>query len=367
MKIGIIAHTHFPIREPFAGGLEAHTHMLTRALMQRGHDITLFATPQSDPSLPIHPIHPDTLALDYTILPQMHHTDGQERFMQELHAYQSLMLELRESDFDVIHTNSVHYLPISLAPLLPMPVVTVLHTPPFAWLQSAVLLEQPHQKMNYIFISQALKNLWQGFVRNGDVVHNGIDMQRWAFNPIAGDYAVWTGRMVPEKGAHYAIHAAREAGIKLKLAGAIQDQAYFERAVAPYMSDMITYEGHMDYQALYDLVSNARVFLATPCWEEPFGLTVAEALACGTPVVAFRRGAMPELVKQGAGEVVPFADVNAMAQALLCVMNSANRQHAHDIAQRCFSLDAMVEQYELIYGRLCVSTPAKEKPKLHVV
>lgn len=352
MKIGIIAQSHYPIREPFPGGLEAHTHMLTRELIARGHDVTLFATPQSDPQLPIEPIHPELLQMDYTILPQMHRSGEQERFMQELHAYQGLMLRLCDSDFDIIHNNSVHYLPVSMASLLPMPIVTVLHTPPFAWLQSAVLLEQPHRKMNYIFISETLKKQWQTFVEHGDVIYNGIDMERWPFQPEAEDYVVWTGRMVPEKGTHYAMEAAQSAGVKLKLAGPVQDQEYFDREVVPRLTDTITYVGHLEQKELAALVSKARLFLATPCWEEPFGLTVAEAMACGTPVVAFRRGAMPELVREGAGLVVPFADTGAMAQAITKLTGTANRKAAHHMAKQHFSLESMIDGYVQVYERL---------------
>lgn len=358
LKIGIIAHMHYPIAQPFAGGLEVHTHVLASKLIERGHQVTLFATPQSDSALQIEPIHHELLKVDYTILPQTVYEDDHIRFHQEHHAYQALMLRLRESDYDVIHNNSVHYLPVSMAPLLPMPVISSLHTPPFPWLHSAVKLEQPHHKVQYACVSEALAKEWKDVLQDYSVVHNGIDTHFWKPVSEIEDYAVWTGRIVPEKGLHYALDAAEIAGVPLKIAGLMQDEGYFAREIAPRLvgkAGKVEYLGHLGHEQTRDLIAKAKVFLATPCWEEPFGLTVAEAMCCGTPVVAFKRGAMAELVQKQSGRVVTANDAEEMAKAMQFCIANISRKAVRKRGEH-FSIERMVDGYEKLYRQHAVKT-----------
>ena len=218
-------------------------------------------------------------------------------FPYEHGAYAKLMHSLRFSDFDIIHNNSLHYLPIALAHLLPMPMVTTLHTPPFWEMAGSILLGGRTNRF-FVAVSPAIAQAWSSITRVDQVIFNGVDLQKFAYNPQPhkDPYMVWTGRIVPEKGLHFANDAANIAGLPLAFAGPIADRGYFESEILPRMEGNIRYAGHLCHDKLIALIANAQVCLCTPNWEEPYGLVVAEALACGTPVAAFARGALPSLL-----------------------------------------------------------------------
>jgi glycosyltransferase involved in cell wall biosynthesis len=184
----------------------------------------------------------------------------------------------------------------------------------------------------------------------GRVVPNPIDIGEWPFEPSKQDYLLWMGRMSPDKGPHRAIAAAREAGTRLVLAGPVQpgQEQFFAEEVEPHLgSDGIEYVGEAgadDKRALYQ---GARAFLMPIRWQEPFGLVMVEALACGTPVIAFPEGSAPEVVEDGrTGFVVE--DEHAMAAAV----DRLGEIDPHDCRRSCeerFSVEAVVAGYEDVY------------------
>ena len=344
MRIGIVASARFPIVEPFAGGLEAHTWSLAHGLRRRGHDVTVFAAPGSDPALGVrelqvrYPVISDAARADVSMTP--------EWWLQEHHAYLSLMLELRDSDLDVVHNNSLHYLPVAMAASLHAPVVTTLHTPPTPWLESAIQAPA-HCPVTFVAVSAHTARAWRHVVPDAAVVRNGIDVNRWRQGGGGGP-AVWSGRLVPEKGPHLAAQAATLAGVPLRLAGPVLDTGYFDAMVRPWLSSQVEHVGHLRTDELVELVGSASASLVTPCWEEPYGLVVAESLACGTPVAGFARGALPELVDTRHARLVQPGDVEALATALLqAVELDRDRVRAHAVAT-C-SVEAMVDRYETLY------------------
>jgi glycosyltransferase involved in cell wall biosynthesis len=229
--------------------------------------------------------------------------------------------------------------------------LTTLHTPPFCWLESGIRLSKPG--MRYVAVSEATARMWSHVARVDRVVPNGINLAHFAFRAVPEEtpYLVWYGRIVPEKGLHLAIDAAKLAGLPLRIAGPQSDPAYFASAIAPRLGGDIRYVGHLGHGLLAALVGGARAALCTPCWEEPYGLVVAEALACGTPVAAFRRGGVPDILDQACGVIAEPDDVASLAQAALAAVQ-LDRRACRARAESTCDADRMVDRYEALYEEM---------------
>lgn len=350
MRIAIIAHLKYAIREPFAGGLEMHTHMLARSLRIRGHDVTLFASTHSDRTIGVEAICEETSLLETGIAEA-----NDVAFFREHHAYLQLMTELRSRSFDIIHNNSLHYLPVSMAETIATPMVTTLHTPPFCWLESGVRTNRG--KMRYVAVSQATADMWGHVALADDIIPNGIDLAHFPFRANAAEepYLVWYGRIVPEKGLDHAIDAARLAGLPLRIAGPISNTSYYRNQILPRLGSDVVHLGHLAHEQLATLVGGARAALCTPRWEEPYGLVVAEALACGTPVAAYRRGGVPALLGHGCGALADPDDLTSLAAAVI-EATGLSRPACRAHAERYCDAERMVDEYEAVYRDLHLAT-----------
>jgi glycosyltransferase involved in cell wall biosynthesis len=350
LRIAVIGPSRHPVAEPFAGGLEAFVHALVVGLRDHGHEVTLFAgrgTPGAHPGFPLDSgdWNPSEAARDDRSMPA-------EQFLGDHHQHLRLMLALgRElsGDFDVVHNHSLHHLPVAMSASLPVPVVTTLHTPPTPWLESAVALGGSGVAA-WTAVSDATAQQWTRLRGQVRVVRNGVDLSRWPAGP-GGDRAVWSGRLVPEKAPHLALRAARRAGIGIDLAGPVGDPRYVRETVRPLLGDGAEYLGHLDQATLAQVVGARSVALVTPVWEEPFGLVAAEAMACGTPVVAFSRGGLPEVVTPITGVLVAPDDVDAMARALPQAA-ALDRTLVRRTAARELSFRAALRAYESLYREL---------------
>lgn len=351
LHIALIAHNWFPIRQPFAGGLEAHVWHLARALADEGHRVTLFADPESDldsahPGLTVTALQRTAAAARPFPLPgAVKHSDH--------HAFLDLMRHLVDEnahDVDVIHNHCLHHVPIRLAPRLRTPMLTTFHTPPLPSLEAAIGATGGAGSA-FAAVSGFTANAWRHVVPDElHVVPNGIDPSRWPAGP-GGDDLVWSGRLTPEKGTHLAIEAAAVAGRRLVLAGPIGNADYFREFIAPKLSERVCYAGHLDQRQLASLVGGAAAALVTPLWDEPYCLAAAEAAACGTPVVAFERGGIPEVIDARSGRLVAPGDLFAMAAAIPTA-TLLPRESVRDSAIARCSARAMVTRYLAIYRDL---------------
>ncbi|CAA9475894.1 MAG: FIG00549115: hypothetical protein, partial [uncultured Solirubrobacteraceae bacterium] len=227
LDIGIVASARHPIREPFAGGLEMQTHALARRLRARGHTVTVYASACSDPELGVEPVCEEASLLDLSEAAAQDPSMVARRFLDEHHAYLHLMLRLGGRGHDVVQNNSVHYLPMAMASAVATPMVTTLHTPPTPWLESG-LQSRAEESGVFVSVSETNARAWRRSVDVDRVVPNGIDLERWRFGLCAdAGRAVWTGRIVPEKGAHLAVAAAHAAGLAVDVAGPVHDERYF--------------------------------------------------------------------------------------------------------------------------------------------
>lgn len=342
MKIAVLAHVKYPIGQPYAGGLEMHTHLLTVALKRRGHEVVLFASHGSDPDLaPVMLCEPTGDAL----------TDPEAEDVidrAEHDAYRTMMDMVAAGGFDLVHNNSLHDLPLRASARLDVPFVTVLHTPPFESLLGGVEAADP--SMAFLAVSPTLAQEWADVVPDARVIGNGVDLATFVFSARPDDppYAFWSGRIVPEKGLHLAIDAARAAGLPLVFAGPKLNPGYWEAAIAPRLGPDLRHLGHLSHRDLAHHLGRARVAIVSPRWEEPFGLVVAEALACGTPVAAFRRGAMPDILDATCGRLAAADDPEDLARAIRGAADLPRRA-CRDRAEAMFDAEAMTERYLEVY------------------
>lgn len=248
----------------------------------------------------------------------------------------------RASEFDVIH-NSFDFLPLTYSGLVSTPVVTTIHG--FSSSKIVPVYVKYNRSTFYVAISDADRHFALDYV---DTIHHGIVTDDFTFNPAPGSYLAFFGRIHPDKGVAAAIDAATEAGIPLRIAGIVQDQAYFEQEVVPRLDgDRVQYVGPVQAEERSSFLGDAIALLHLIDFDEPFGLSVVEAMACGTPVIAFDRGSMPEIIDDGTtGSIV--ADVPSAADAIRRV-GELDRQTIRDEAVRRFSSDRMVDQYVKVY------------------
>lgn len=345
LKIAIIAHLKFPIKEPYAGGLECFTHILAKKLIERGHEVVVFSAEGSDPTINPYIISKptDALAKTYSSKQRM----KRAIYHIEKKAYTEIMDLLQNSDFDIVHNNSLHPIPNKCNNLLPMPMVTTLHTPPFEPFASSLKAEQ-----NLVTISKYMHKIWK-HIKNTEIIYNGINLEEFQpdHNKNKQHYIMWSGRITKEKGTLYAIQAAKLLNFPLKIAGPIYNNKYFKTYIEPLLDDNIEYLGALPHSELSNFIAQAKVFLCTPAWDEPYGLVIAEALACGTPVAAFARGAIPEILDKTSGVLAIPNDVNSLSQAIIKAMELLPedcRKRAENIAD----INKMIDKCENLYYKL---------------
>lgn len=337
MKIAIISHLKFPIAQPFSGGLELHTHLLATRLRARGHEVNLFASRGSDPAVgTIGVCDPTGDDCDDAV---------------ESAAYLTIMAQIAAGGFDLVHNNCLHDLPLRASRGFATPMVSVLHTPPFEPYVDGMRERDP--AMPVLAVSRSLAEEWRDIVPAAQIVGNGIDLEAFPFRRLAAQegYAFWSGRIVPEKGLHLAIDAARAAGLPLLFAGPRPAPSYWDGEIAPRLGGGVTDLGHLAQPALSRWLGGARVALVSPRWEEPFGLVVAEALACGTPVAGFRRGALPDILDHETGRLAEPDDASDLARAVR-EASALDRAGCRRRAETLFDADHMIDAYEQVYRRL---------------
>jgi glycosyltransferase involved in cell wall biosynthesis len=335
LRIAHVAPVATSVPPPKSGSVQTMTSLLTEGLVARGHKVTLFATGDSRTSAILHATYPHGYWHDETMWPWE---------MYEMLNIAAAVERARE--FDVIHYEASYY-PMSLAftRLTSTPVVQTLHHAPRP---SEIALWRRYPEAPFIAISQEQARLLSGLNVAGVVLHS-VETDRFSFREHPDDYLLFLGRFTEGKGVLQAIAVARRAGLRLLLAAA--DEEYYRERVAPHVDGrQIVYVGEADFQTKVKLYGGARALLYPVQAGEPFGLVMAEAMACGTPVAALDRGAVREVVDEGiTGQV--FADADAMAQGLDRVLG-LDRQLVRRHAVKRFGVERMVDEYVNVYHRI---------------
>ena len=359
MKIAVLAHIRHAIAEPFCGGMEAHCDMLCRGLRAAGHTVDLFAAEgSSDPGLvPICDAPYDE------VLPWRVYRGTRELAAYQRDAFERVLMRIGTGEYDVVHNNSLFPEIIEWCAHAGIPCVTSQHVPPFGSMFDAVLAGSQYPNIGATVTSRDQLSLWsQKGCAELEVVPNGIDTNAWIPSAEVSDYITWVGRIVPNKGLGQAVRAARQAGIRLKVFGPVEDASYFADEVEPYLTDGIEFHGHKSGEVLRKEVAGARGALVTPLWDEPFGLVAAEALSCGTPVVGFDRGALSEVVGD-CGYLVQSGDIDAFADAI-DQTGQIDRKACRQRAVQHLSIQAMIQGYEGCYAKVIAGARLASLPRL---
>ena len=345
MKIAVLAHVRQPIAEPFMGGMEAHAWHLAAGLEARGHKVVLFAAGDSDPRFTLDSVLSEHYEATF---PWAEHRQNASLTAHVDAGFAGAGNRIAAGEFDVVHNNSLHRFPLQWPHCGGVPTVTSLHVPPFDALHWFVKDSAgPTHRITVTSASQ-LKAWWpDGAPAEASVLHNGIDLAAWPFQERGDGSAVWCGRITPNKGTHLAAEAARRAGLPLTIFGTIEDPIYWTEEVLPMLVGEIRYGGHIGSAMLANELGRASVFLFTPCWDEPFGLVAAEAMACGVPVASFDMGAAREVVAE-AGIFANANDAAALAQAIPAAM-AIPRCIPLARVMRLFTRDIWLDECERLY------------------
>jgi glycosyltransferase involved in cell wall biosynthesis len=333
MKIGVIASIAHRLPPVSYGPWEQIASLLTEGLVARGQDVTLFATADSKTSAWLSSTAPsgyeETPGLDAKACEALHNSAVFER----------------ADDFDII-SNQFDFMPLTYSRLVSTPVVTTVHG--FSSPQILPVYKAYDDIAHYVSVSDSDRDR---SLHYDATIHHGIDLAQFDYIAEPGEYLLFLGRIHPDKGTHRAIEVAKAAGLPLIIAGVIHDQDYFAEAVQPYVDGTsVNYVGPVGPRDRNTLLGGARALLHLISFAEPFGLSVVEALAAGTPIIASPLGSMPELVRDGStGFLVRSIDAAAAAVLKLAALDRADCR-ADAVAR--FSAERMIDDYLELFTRI---------------
>ena len=333
LRVAVLAPISWRTPPRHYGPWELFASLLTEGLVARGHDVTLFATGDSRTEATLSSVVPHGWSDDAEV---------DTKVAECLHI--AAVFE-RADDFDIIH-NGFDFLPLTYSDLVATPLVTTIHG--FSSPRIVPVYEKYNGRATYVAISDADRHPRLDYAAT---IHHGIDTGAFELGTPSDPYLLFYGRIHPDKGTAHAVEVARTTGLPLVIAGIVHDQQYFDEAVAPHIGDdHVRYIGPVSADKRSQLLGGAHALLHLIDFDEPFGLSVVEAMACGTPVIAFRRGSMPELIDDGTtGMIVD--DIDAASRAVARV-SALDRVAIRATAVHRFSRDRMISDYISVYEQV---------------
>jgi glycosyltransferase involved in cell wall biosynthesis len=335
LRVAVLAPISWRVPPRHYGPWEQFASLLTEGLVVRGVDVTLFATADSQTAGRLASVVPRGYSEDPDADPKV------SECLHIAHVFE------RAGEFDVIH-NSFDFLPLTYSGLVDTPVLTTIH----GFSSPRILAVYQHYNTSgaYVAISDSDRDPSLDYLAT---IHHGIDTDAFALHRAPGRYLLFFGRIHPHKGTVEAIEVAARCDIPLIIAGIVQDQRYFDELVAPRIDgDKVTFIGPVGPSERSDLLGGAQALLHLISFDEPFGYSVVEAMACGTPVIAFSRGSMPELIAAGAGFLVEDVDGAVSAVSASAALDrEAIRAHAVGRFGVAHMVDAYIDAYETVLRR----------------
>jgi len=336
MRIAQVAPPWIPVPPYTYGGTELVVSWLCEELTRRGHKVTLFATGDSKTSARLVPVWPRSLWRAHLTTP---------------HAVFSLMysklLEMQD-EFDIIHDHCEWYT-CSYSKFLKPPIVTTFHHP---LTEETTILYKNFPNINYVAISKSQKKSAPG-INIVKTIYHGLPIEKYQFNPRPQNYLLWLSKITPQKGIAEAIEIAKRSGENLIISGNILPEYgdYFDYRIRPLIDGkQIQFVGAADFEKKVELFKNAKAFLYPIRRPEPFGLVVIESMACGTPVIAYKEGAMSELIKDGQTGFL----VDSVKEAVMALkkVKRISRITCREYIEKNFKLKQMVNHYERLYKKI---------------
>ena len=340
MRVALLGPVAWRTPPRHYGPWERVTGLLAEGLVAEGVDVTLFATLDSVTAARLDGVCPHGYAED----PSM---DG--RVWEALHVAHALA---RSHEFDLVH-NHLDWLPLAFAQHCRAPLLTTIH----GFSGPGILPAYQRAASRYVSISDTDRSPALEYLAT---VHHGIDFDELPFDVDGGTGLVAFGRIHPDKGTHTAIEIARLAGRPLTICGIVQDERYFAECVAPHVDgDRVVYLGSVGPRERAEILGGSAALLHPIAFDEPFGLSVVESMACGTPVVAYRRGSMPEVVDEGVTGFL--VDTVEQAGAAVARITTIDRAGCRTRARQRFGVDRMVADYLAVYAEI-IRRPATLVP-----
>ncbi|HEY9003585.1 MAG TPA: glycosyltransferase family 4 protein [Mucilaginibacter sp.] len=332
MRVAILAPVAWRTPPRHYGPWEQVASNITEGLIAKGLDITLFATADSITAS----------NLDSVIKQGYEEDHSQDAKVVECLHISNLME--KAADFDIIH-NNFDFLPLTYSGLIKKPMVTTIHG--FSSQKIIPVYQKYNRTSYYVSISNSDRS---PLLTYAATIYNGLKVDDFEFQDTPQDYLLYFGRIHHDKGTAEAIEIATRSKKKLLIAGIVQDSNYFEQKVKPFLNDQIVYIGEAGPEKRNELMKNALALLHPINFDEPFGLSVAEAMLCGTPVIAFNRGSMSELIiHEKTGFLVD--DIGQAVETVLDI-GRINRQECRDWSVEQFSQEKMVSEYIKLYHKI---------------
>lgn len=332
MKVAVLSPVAWRTPPRHYGPWEQVASNIAEGLIKLGIDVSLFATGDSVTAGRLYSVcdkgYEEDRAQDAKVLECLHISNLAER----------------AHEFDIIH-NNFDFLPLTYSRLIKTPVITTIHG--FSSPKIIPVYKKYNPASNYVSISNSDRSPELNYLAT---VYNGLNTAQFEFNDTPNDYLLYFGRIHHDKGTAEAIEIAKKSKRKLLIAGLIQDGNYFREKVEPHLGEHIVYLGNAEPAQRNKLLQNAYALLHPINFNEPFGMSVAEAMLCGTPVIAFNKGSMPELIKDGkTGFLVNNADEAVDA---VDAVNHIHRRDCTEWSTSQFSCNKMVSDYLALYEQI---------------
>jgi glycosyltransferase involved in cell wall biosynthesis len=337
MKIAILSPIHWRTPPRKYGPWELIASYIAEGMVKKGHDVTLYATGDSQTTGKLRWVCPRPVKEDESLEPKVYQYLHTAKIFEEA------------AEYDIIHNHYDVY-PLVFSKLIKTSVVTTMHG--FSSPQAATIARK-YSNTHFVSISYADRKHAPDLNWIANIYH-GIPVESYEFTEKPSDYFLFLGRISPDKGVHLSVKLARTLGIKLKIAGLLEDQKYFDDEIKPFLGKNVEFLGEVANGTRTELLKNALGFLHLNTYPEGFGLTLVESMASGTPVIGMDRGSLPEVVENNKTGYV----VSSLEEVKKAIKNIGNisRKDCRDRVMKLFSLGRMVDEYEAVYKNIIAGT-----------